>query len=118
MIVIKLIINIHTNISLPNGTFFVGIFTYDFSFGINFTCSDKVPPQFQNFKKAINWHQLILSHLKEFDKRENEQDVSQAGTKSSLELPIWLSIISSHISMHYERLVHLSIKGLKLGKLF
>ena len=76
MIVIKLIINRHTNISVPNGKCFLGIFTYDFSFGTDFTCSDKVPPKFQNLKKAIKRHQLILSHLTEFDKRGDEQDTS------------------------------------------
>ena len=77
-------------------SFFVGIFTYDFSFGIDFICSFKVQPQFQNLKQVIKRHQLILSHLKEFDKRWDEQDVSQAAKKSPLELPYFDTFIIIH----------------------
>ena len=42
-------------------SFFVGIFIYDFSLGTDFTCSNKVPPQFQNLRKAIKTSYNTLS---------------------------------------------------------
>ena len=54
--------------------------------------------------------------MKEFDKRWDEQDVSQA---SKEKLPRTTYMVLKHSISHeyYERLVHLAMKGLKLGKL-
>ena len=62
---------------------FLGIFTCDFSSETDFTCSNKVPPQFQNLNQAIKRHKIILSYLKKFDKRGDEQDVSQAAKENA-----------------------------------
>ena len=90
--------------------FSVDIFTYDF------TCSN-VLYQFQNLNKPIKRHQLILSHLKEFDKRLDEQDISQAA-KEKLSRTTYMVLKHSISHEHYERLVHLAMKGVRLSKLF
>ena len=54
--------------------------------------------------------------MREFDKREDEQDVSQAAKKKLIRTAYMvLNYFIPH--KHYERLVYLSMKGLKLGKI-
>ena len=96
-------------------SFFSGIFTYDFSLGTDFTQSNKVPSQFRNLKKAMQRHELTLSHLKELDKRRDEQDVSQA-VKNKLLRTAYMVFKHSFQHEHYELLVHLqTMNGVKLG---
>ena len=58
---------------------------------------------------------LTLSHLKEIDKRGDEQDVNQ-GFKDKLLKTAYMVLKHSIPHEHYERLVHLkTMNGVKLG---
>ena len=70
------------------------------------------------YKYAIKkgTHKKVLSHLTEFDKRWNEKDVNQAA-KEKLPRTAYMVLKHPILHEHYERLVHLAMNGVKLGKL-